>query len=1115
MPAPASRSAVREPSLIVRLLGVPSWQIAERAPVKLSAKDAALIAKLVLDGPQPRLALCEMFWPASSAEQAADSLRQRASRLRAAAGAAFIEIGASVRVSPALRVDLDELAALSDAELVAVPGLLAGIDLGDHGDLDRWIDHARERVAERCAKVATDRAEKLEREGRLHEAIALASRVVEWLPMVEQGWRRLMRLHYLRGDPSAAADAYWRLHALLRDELGARPSAETRSLLQTIETAERSPPLPRRPLPVSLLRPPVLVGRHAAWAAMAAAWQVPQPWLLVGEAGLGKTRLLEDFVHGQDGIVLERARPGEDQAAHALLGRLLLRIDEGFAPASSNAVRCELARLRPEFGLPPKAPPHAEVLRRAIEQWLAAALKAGLRAIVVDDLHNTDQASLATLRWLAASPALGGLGMALASRPWSNEGAGNVLTAWLADSHRPARIDLQPLSKAELAQLLGSLALPVLLDEALVAKLFRHAGGHPLYTLATLQHLVATDAPWQDAQTMEPPDSIQALLDDRLRRLPAHARPLLQVAAVGGTDLTVERAARVLERAPLELSEAWAALEAHDVLKGEAFSHDLVLEAAMRAVPLGLRQSLHRQWAALLEADADALPARVAQHWEKGLRWSQAGHAWHRTAAAARLAGQLDEQGRLFEHAARCHALAGDRAARFDALFARLEGLHLQHGGSAVLDALPDVEQLAQTPIEQLRCRIERTEALLEQGRSSEAADEAARALASSDPHAEFAIKARAQLAKALAQGEHAADARVHAERALEDARSTRSPRLVLEAANASMFVHWSAGRLTEAIAVQREELRCAEAIGDQALAAASEGSLAALLAAVGDIGSTYTHALGARKRQRDVGLADNSTQLILNQAILAAAAAALGHFEEALDAGQLAVSMAGPDSAPVMRAKAIITLASVWMTLGQASMAGALLVDMPVDIGPGMRMQWVWMQARACEIEGRPAHEHWTCFDRLAREHPDLPFPQRVAFEASYRDEGLRAIEQLVRWQREYAAAGMFGVARALAWRELARRLDVPGAEATAAALERARELEPHAESGLSARCYPPQTWLDIARAYERAGLVEHSAACLEHGRRWVRAAMARMAPQRRSTFADANPVNRSLLST
>ena len=50
-----------------------------------------------------------------------------------------------------------------------------------------------------------------------------------------------MRLHYLRGDRAAAQGVYWRLHDLLRDELGIRPSAETLRLFQTIEAAEAAP----------------------------------------------------------------------------------------------------------------------------------------------------------------------------------------------------------------------------------------------------------------------------------------------------------------------------------------------------------------------------------------------------------------------------------------------------------------------------------------------------------------------------------------------------------------------------------------------------------------------------------------------------------------------------------------------------------------------------------------------------------------------------------------------------------------------------------------------------------------------------------------------------------
>ena len=75
--------------------------------------------------------------------------------------------------------------------------------------------------------------------------------------------------------------------------------------------------------------------------------------------------------------------------------------------------------------------------------------------------------------------------------------------------------------------------------------------------------------------------------------------------------------------------------------------------------------------------------ARVGWHWEQGLRFAEAGAAWHAAGVSARLAGQLEEQGRLFERAARCHERAGNREAEFESLLARLDGLHLREGGVA------------------------------------------------------------------------------------------------------------------------------------------------------------------------------------------------------------------------------------------------------------------------------------------------------------------------------------------------------------------------------------------------------------------------------------------------
>jgi len=1103
---PASR-------LQLYLLGQPRWQATGSVSAELSAKDAAMLAKLALDGPQSRLALCELVWPVSRPAQAAASLRQRASRLRAEAGVPLVEIGATVALPSESWVDVSNLTELSDDELLTSPGLLAGVDLGDHDELDRWLNRARVRVAERCAKELSGRCEALEREGRLHESLRLAARVIELLPLAEQGWRRVMRLQYLRGDRAAAQEAYWRLNALLRAELGVRPSPETEQLFQTVETSETTPLTLRRPVPVSLLRPPLLIGRRDAWAAMVEAWQARRPFVLVGDGGLGKSRLLEAFTTDQPALVAARGRPGDQQLSYGLLGRLLLEIEQRFKPDATPSLRAELVRLQPRFGDQPAVRGNEAVLRHAVEEWLANALAHGLRSIVVDDLQHIDLASLDMLRWLAASPALAELRMGLASRPWSDDEAGMRMTAWLSDSHRPERIVLQPLTQRELAELLASLALPLAVDEGIVAQLFRHAGGHPLYTLATLQHAVVNDIRLQQPLLFELPDSVHALLDARVRSLPAAARDLLQVAAVGGADLSVERAAHVLARTPLALSEAWASLEACNVLQGESFSHDLVHDAALRSVPNGIRQALHRQWAGLLEGEKLVEHARAGWHWEQGTRWAEAGRAWQLAARSARIAGRLAEQTDLFERAARSHGRIGDRRAQCDALLERLEGLHLQRGGSAVLAALTEAEALAADPLQRLRCRVERTEALIEQGHAGDAVAEARAALDDCQTFPQYAIEVRAQLAKALAQRHQPDEALAHATQAIEEARAQDMPAERLKAANALMYVHWSAGRLADAVAAQREELSSADVVGDQALAAASEGSLAALLAAVGDVPGTYAHGTRAHRRQLDVGLAAGSTQLVLNHVVTGAAAAALGRFDDALDLLRQALALAGPSAPVALRAKAGLSLANVWLTLGRTDLARMSMADLPSDLPPGMQMQAMWLQARAAQIEGTPADVQWARFDRLVAAHADLPFVQGVAFEASWRGEPRDAIAKLAEVRDACDALGLRGTARALLWRELARWLELDDAQATASALACAQTLAEHAIEGLNAKCYPPETLLSMATAYARAGDEEREGLARKRARDWIEAAVVRVPSEFKDAFLRHNPVNRSFL--
>lgn len=1095
----------------ISLLGDPHWTLAAGVPVKLSSKDAALIAKLALDGPQARVAICELLWPDSGARQAETSLRQRASRLNRATGHKAIEVGGQVRLSADVQVDATSIDTAGHEDLLAWGSLLAGHDLGDNDALDRWLANARERVTAGIVKALTDHAANLEGAGRLRDALPLAARAVELSPLNEHGWRRLIRLHYLRDDLAAARDCCWRLSAVLRDELGVRPSAESLELMQTLEAAERTGPLPRRPVPVCLLRPPVLIGRQIVWQTMSAAWQRSQPFLLVGDAGQGKSRLLDEFLRLQDGIAQERAQPGDESSPYAVLGRVLAHLDRQYSVELPSVVRRELARIRPEFGSPPDSPADGPLLWHAVEQLLAAALPLGLKGIVIDDLHNADVATLDALCWLSARPSVGQLRMGLATRPLAPGAAATAMAAWLGASHHPVQLHLEPLTPDELVSLLASLALPSLLDTEVATRLYRHAGGHLLFTLATLQDAITRGADF-GTQAWPRPDSIQALLDERLRRLPDAARDLIRIAAVAGVDFTADRAAKLLGKPLLALVDTWSALEAADILRGETFSHDLVHESALRSVPDGVRRALHRDLAEVLVQDGSVPPSRIAWHWEHGGRWAEAGRYWHAAGDKARLAGRLGEQVEFYERAADLHGRAGDNRARFESMLARLEGLRMGHGGGAVLACLPDVEALAESGVDRLRCQLARALAWLDGGHGAQAAEAAAIALREAEFHPQWQAEAGALHAQALAQCGEFDAALVAAQTALA-AVDAASPAQRLNVLNALSYVHYATGRLADAVRWQREAIAVAERQDNHATAVIGEGNVAALLASIGDVPATYAQALRARDRYASINVAENSSFGIVNHIVLGTSAAALGRFDEALEALQAAVRSAGELAAPAAQAKARLALAQLWLTLGQTEQAMSLLDALPQQMIPGMVIQAVLLRVRAAEQFGLSPRRHLDELARLAVEHENLPLVQSAWFEMSHVGDAREMIETLRRVREQCEASGLAGTARSLMWRELDRCLDLPAPQATASALDLAAALAPHADTGTSAKCYPPQTWWTLARAYARAGDEARRADALASARRWLDAALPRVPEIYRRDFEQRNPVNRRLL--
>jgi hypothetical protein len=150
------------------------------------------------------------------------------------------------------------------------------------------------------------------------------------------------------------------------------------------------------PVPSELARPPRLIGREREWALMERAWGASQAVILSGAPGVGKTRLLEDFLAAYGGVRFE-GRPGDTLHPYSTHARTYRQLLERFELSLEDWVRAELARILPELG--DAAPPmgsDADRLRfvQAKARVTRQAVSLGMRAVAVDDLQFVDDASL-------------------------------------------------------------------------------------------------------------------------------------------------------------------------------------------------------------------------------------------------------------------------------------------------------------------------------------------------------------------------------------------------------------------------------------------------------------------------------------------------------------------------------------------------------------------------------------------------------------------------------------------------------------------------------------------------------------------------------------------------
>jgi DNA-binding SARP family transcriptional activator/tetratricopeptide (TPR) repeat protein len=770
----------------LRLLGPPEMRH-EGQPVRFHARKAlALLAYLAAEHkPRSRGEITTLLWPESDERRGRTALRSALSTLRktledvaeSPKQSHLLTDGDSLGIAFGPNLELD-LHTLEDSYTLArsnpQPGdldddarsetldrlragaeayrgdFLEGFSLNDAPDFDLWVSTERE-TWRRCMHLVYDRLSRLQLEGaEAGDAIVTATSWAGHDPLHEEAHRRLMEAQLTAGDRTGVLNTYETFRSVMTRELGTEPGPEMEVLVAHArggvslrDTSRLVVPSASRPQTSRVLHDTPFVGRTEELGVLVEGYQAALSKeagavVLLGDPGIGKTRLAEEFLlwAREEGADVLEGRPYEAGGRlpyGVLIDALRSRVEYERAPDDllEDVWLSELSRILPELrerypDLPLLRSDNAEARSRlfeAITRLVAALAERSPVILFLDDMHWASRASLDVLQY--------------AGRRWVEEGTRVLLvlglrveatealpapSSWIAELGHALpvrRLVLDPLAAEETLDLVQTLAgrTPEHRTRERVSSdlerfgrwLFEETDGYPLFLSETIKVLIeqgvlatrpgADRGSWFVTLTPEAnnpralrgllPESVREAIGTQLSRLSTTASDLLVAGAVLGSEFTFQQLLRVAgmeeDKGLLALDEVLASrlIREADPTNGDfyAFSHDKVREVIYTEAGAARRRVFHRR--ALTALEEEGAPAAQLAHHAAGARIPETAFRHLLDAADVAMAVFAIEDAIKYYERARS-LVGGDRGGRRDSRASppatALEHLHVNLG---------------------------------------------------------------------------------------------------------------------------------------------------------------------------------------------------------------------------------------------------------------------------------------------------------------------------------------------------------------------------------------------------------------------------------------------------
>jgi predicted ATPase len=422
-----------------------------------------------------------------------------------------------------------------------------------------------------------------------------------------------------------------------------------------------------------------LIGRDEEIAMLMRRWERVRQGdghlvLIVGEPGLGKSRLIEEL-HSR---LRDTPHTWSEWSCSQLLQNTPLhpiaewgrqRFGGADVPVEQRLADLKntlaLVKLNPAEHLPLLAPmldiplpsdcalglPPEELRRRqlaALTAWALASARIQPVVLACEDLHWADPTTLDVVRSIAERGATARLFVLLTARP-------EFRPLWGTRSHH-GMISLAPLDRNQVQQMVAELTAGHALPKEVVEGVSERTGGVPLFVEEVTRLLLERG---EQGGIQAIPPTLQQSLMARLDRL-GPAREVAQIGSVIGRDFSYSllRALADMEEAPLQ--SALERLADADVLLVQGlppeaeyrFKHALIQDAAYENLLKSRRQVLHRGVAEILRDQfatrAAAEPELLAHHFTQAAMpeaaiewWGKAGRRSLERSALVEAAEQI------------------------------------------------------------------------------------------------------------------------------------------------------------------------------------------------------------------------------------------------------------------------------------------------------------------------------------------------------------------------------------------------------------------------------------------------------------------------------------------